>query len=96
MWMVRALILLAYANQMLPVAHKTALHTVKKAFDIPVPGRDVTYQSLPGGNNDAIYKLFPPWESLVSHIPAGDGNIKKLFFTVHWYERLAWSPVTNR
>jgi hypothetical protein len=25
------------------------------------------------------YKLFPPRESLVSDIPAGDGNIKKLF-----------------
>jgi hypothetical protein len=28
---------------------------------------------------DVIYKLFPPRESLVSDIPAGDGNIKKLF-----------------
>jgi hypothetical protein len=32
-----------------------------------------------GGNNDVIYKLFPPGESLVSDIPAGDGNIEKLF-----------------
>ncbi len=32
-----------------------------------------------GGNNDAIHKLFPPKESLVSDIPAGDGNIEKLF-----------------
>jgi hypothetical protein len=34
-----------------------------------------------GGNNDVIYKLFPPRESLVrvSDIPAGDGNIEKLF-----------------
>jgi hypothetical protein len=32
-----------------------------------------------GGNNDVIYKLFPPRESLVSDIPAGGGNIKKLF-----------------
>jgi hypothetical protein len=31
-----------------------------------------------GGNNDAIYKLFPPRDSLVSNIPAGDGNIEKL------------------
>jgi hypothetical protein len=31
-----------------------------------------------GGNNDVIYKLFPPMESLVSDIPAGDGNIEKL------------------
>jgi hypothetical protein len=32
-----------------------------------------------GGNNDVIYKLFPPKESLVSDIPAGDMNIEKLF-----------------
>ncbi len=32
-----------------------------------------------GGNNDVIYKLFPPRETLVSDIPAGYGNIKKLF-----------------
>jgi hypothetical protein len=35
-----------------------------------------------GRNNDVIYKLFPPRESLVSDIPAGDGNIKKLFYSV--------------
>jgi hypothetical protein len=32
-----------------------------------------------GGNNDVINKLFPPRESLVSDIPARDGNIGKLF-----------------
>jgi hypothetical protein len=31
-------------------------------------------------NNDVIYKLFPPRESLVSDIPAGDGNIGNLFY----------------
>jgi hypothetical protein len=35
-----------------------------------------------GGNNDVIYKLFPPRESLVSDIPAGDGNIKSFFYGV--------------
>jgi hypothetical protein len=35
------------------------------------------------GNNDVIYKLFPPRESLVSDIPARDGNISKSFFTVY-------------
>jgi hypothetical protein len=35
-----------------------------------------------GGNNDVIYKLFPRRESLVSDIPAGDGNIEKSFFMV--------------
>jgi hypothetical protein len=42
------------------------------------------------GNNDVIYKLFPPRESLVSDIPAGDGNIKS-FFTV--YCRRVWEKV---
>jgi hypothetical protein len=32
-----------------------------------------------GGYIDDIYKLFPPRESLVFDIPAGDGNIEKLF-----------------
>ena len=32
-----------------------------------------------GGNNDVIHNLFPPRESLVNDIPAGDGNIEKLF-----------------
>ncbi len=52
----------------------------KKYFSIfPSPaGMSVTKLSL-GGNNDVIYKLFPPKESLVSDIPAGDGNIEKLF-----------------
>jgi hypothetical protein len=31
------------------------------------------------GNYDVIYKLFLHRESLVSDIPAGDGNIEKLF-----------------
>ncbi len=31
------------------------------------------------GNYDIIYKLFPPRESLVGDIPAGDENIEKLF-----------------
>ncbi len=26
----------------------SAAYTVKKLFDVPVPGRDVTYQTLPG------------------------------------------------
>jgi hypothetical protein len=31
------------------------------------------------GNNDVINKLFPPRESFVSDITAGDGTIEKLF-----------------
>ncbi len=51
----------------------------KKGFSIfPSPaGMSLTKLSL-GENNDVIYK-FPPRESLVSNIPAGDGNIEKLF-----------------
>ncbi len=54
-------------------------YTVKKAFGFLVPSREVTYQTLPGVNNLHMTSLFPPRESLVSDIPAGDGNIEKLF-----------------
>jgi hypothetical protein len=45
-----------------------------------------------GGNNDVIYKLFSPRESLVSDILAGDGNIEKLFYRVEKYlcQDLKW------
>jgi hypothetical protein len=58
------------------------LHTIKKNFSIlPSPaGMSLTKLSL-GGNNDVIYKLFPPRQSLVSDIPPGDRNIEKLFFS---------------
>jgi hypothetical protein len=55
--------------------------TIKKLFDIPVPSparMSLTQISL-GGNNLYMTSLFPPRESLVSDIPAGDGNIEKLF-----------------
>jgi hypothetical protein len=53
----------------------------KKSFSIfPSPaGMSLTKLSL-GGN--VIYKLFPPRENLLSDIPAGDGNIEKLFYGV--------------
>ncbi len=56
----------------------------KKSFSIfPSPARmSLTKLSL-GGNNDVTHNLFPPRESLVSDIPAGDRNIEKLFFTVY-------------
>ncbi len=52
----------------------------KRSFSIfPSPaGMSPTKLSM-GGNNKVINKLFPPRESLVSDIPAGDGNIEKLF-----------------
>jgi hypothetical protein len=53
----------------------------KKSFSIfPSPaGMSLTKHSL-GGNNLYMTSLFPPRESLVSDIPAGDGNIEKAFF----------------
>jgi hypothetical protein len=55
----------------------------KKSFSIfpSTAGMSLSKLSL-GGNNDVIYKLFPARESLVSDIPAGDGNIEKLFYGV--------------
>jgi hypothetical protein len=55
----------------------------KKSFSIfPSPaGMSLTKLSL-GGNNLYLTSLFPPLESLVSDIPAGDGNIEKLFYGV--------------
>jgi hypothetical protein len=37
-----------------------------------------------GGNNDVITELFLPRGSLVSDIPAGDGKLVNLFFTVYY------------
>ncbi len=61
-------------------------NTLKKLAIFPSPaGMSLTKLSLGGNNDDVIYKLFPPRESLVSDIPAGDGNIEKLFF-IQWKE----------
>ncbi len=67
----------------LAVGRKGQLQYTEKSFSIfPSPtGMSLTKVSL-GGNNDVIYKLFPPRESLESDIPAGDGNIEKLFYGV--------------
>jgi hypothetical protein len=55
----------------------------KKSFSIfPSPaGMSLTKLSL-GGNNLYMTSLFPLREILVSDIPAGDGNIEKLFYGV--------------
>jgi hypothetical protein len=55
----------------------------KKSFSIfPSAARiSLTKLSL-GGNNFYVTSLFPHRETLISDIPAGDGNIEKLFFTV--------------
>jgi hypothetical protein len=58
------------------------LHRKKNFSILPSPaGMSLTKLSL-GGNNDVIYNLFPPKESLVSDIPGGDGKIEKLFYGV--------------
>jgi hypothetical protein len=53
----------------------------KESFSIFLSpaGKSLTKLSL-CGNNLYMTSLFPPRESLVSEIPAGDGNIEKLFF----------------
>jgi hypothetical protein len=53
---------------------RECLCTVKKVHEFPVPSRDVTTKLSLGGNNDVITELFLPGGSLVSDIPAGDGN----------------------
>ncbi len=50
-------------------------YTVKKFSYIPVP----SHPKLSLGGN---IKLFPPTESLLSDIPAGDGIIETFFFSV--------------
>ncbi len=52
------------------------VHFKKRLSIFPVPSRDVTYQTFPGGE---WFLLFPARESLVSDIPAGDGKIVNLF-----------------
>ncbi len=49
---------------------------MKKVTDFPVPSRDVTSQTLPGGEN---FNHATARESLVTGIPAGDGKIGNLF-----------------
>jgi hypothetical protein len=58
------------------------LHRKKKVREFPVSSRDVTTKLSLGGNNDVIIKLFLPRESLVSDIPAGDGKLVNLFYSV--------------
>ncbi len=56
------------------------LHAVKKVSNFPVPSRNVTNQTLLGQEN--IITLFPVRDSLFSDIPAGDGKITNLFYSV--------------
>jgi hypothetical protein len=54
-------------------------YTVKKLFDIPVPSRDVTYQTLPRREYFIYDVIIPAQGEFGSDVPAGDGNIEKLF-----------------
>ncbi len=56
------------------------MYTVKKMlaiFPSPVPGCH-----LPNSPWSGIIKLFPTRESLVSYIPAGDGKMADVFYSV--------------
>jgi hypothetical protein len=61
-------------------------YTVKKVSDFP--GMSLTKLSLAMSLTDlslaskTVTKLFPTRESLVSDIPAGDGKIANLFYSV--------------
>ena len=57
--------------------------TLQKNFSIFLSpaGMSLTKLSL-GGNILYMTSLFPPRESLVSGIPAGNGDIEKLFYSV--------------
>jgi hypothetical protein len=55
------------------------VHRKKKVREFPVPSRDVTTKLSLGGNNDVIAELFLPRGSLVSDIPAGEGQLVNLF-----------------
>jgi hypothetical protein len=58
-------------------------YTVKTVREFTVPSRDVTTKLSLGGNNGVITELYLPRGSLISDIPAGDGKLVNLFFTVY-------------
>jgi hypothetical protein len=59
-------------------------YTRKKSFSIfPSPAGMSLTELSPGVNNLYMTSLFPPRESLVSEIPADDGNIEKFFYGVY-------------
>jgi hypothetical protein len=58
---------------------KKCAYTVKKLLIFPSSAGMPLTKLSHGGNNFYMTSLFPPRESLVSDIPAGDGNFEKLF-----------------
>ncbi len=67
-------------NMVLPPL-KTNIHRKKRFTSFPSPTGMSLTKLLLGRNNSVMTSLFPPRESLVV-IPAGDGKIANLFFTV--------------
>jgi hypothetical protein len=74
-----------------------SLHRKRSFLIFPSPaGMSLTKLFL-GGNNDVIYKLFSSREILVSAIPAGDGEIEKLFYGVqNGLEKLFFKVIRRR
>ncbi len=56
--------------------------TVKKVHKFPVSSRDVTNQTPPGQEQFSYDAIFPAQGEFGSDIPAGDGKLAILFFTV--------------
>ncbi len=56
--------------------------TVKKVHEFPVFSRDVTKQTPPGQELFSYDVIIPAQGEFGSDIPAGDGKLANLFFTV--------------
>ncbi len=72
--------------------HVIDSYTVKKGYRFPAPSRDVTDQTLLGGNN-LIIPAQGEFGSLVSDIPAGEGKMAYLFFTVYTRWKGSWVDI---
>ncbi len=57
-------------------------YTVKKVHGFPVSSRDVTNQTPPGQKQFSYEVIIPAQGEFGSGIPAGDGKLTNLFFTV--------------
>jgi hypothetical protein len=59
------------------------LHRKKKVHEFPVSSRDVTNQTPPGQEYISYGVIIPAQGEFDSDIPAGDGKLANLFFTVY-------------
>jgi hypothetical protein len=68
--------------------HNFALHTVKKVHEFPVSSRDVTNQTPPGQEKFSYDVIIPAQGEFGtgSDIPAVNGKLANLFFTVQEYQ----------